>query len=107
MQVARRREQLRGREWFAINGAPLLLWLPALLVSLAVTLPIAYLFIRAYEGGEDVWHLIWRARTLDLLRNTALLALIVTAASVVIALPYAWLVQRTDLPWRRFWGITG
>lgn len=33
--------------------------------------------------------------------------MIVTTASVLISLPYAWLVQRTDLPGRRFWGIVG
>ncbi len=51
--------------------------------------------------------LLWRDRTLTLLRNTVLLTAIVTTASVLISLPFAWLVQRTDLPGRRFWGIAG
>ena len=63
--------------------------------------------IRTYQGGEELWDLIWRARTLDLLKNTVLLTLIVTSASIAISLPYAWLIRRTDLPFRRFWAVTG
>lgn len=31
--------------------------------------------------------------------------MIVTTASILISLPYAWLIQRTDLPGRRFWSV--
>lgn len=107
MQATSRRLQGNTGHWFSISGAPPLLWLPALLVSLAVTLPIGYLFIRSYQGGADLLPLIWRARTFDLLRNTVVLTLIVTSTSIAISLPYAWLVRRTDLPLRRFWAVAG
>ena len=37
--------------------------------------------------------------------RTALLVLTVTAASVAIAVPVAWLTVRTDLPLRRLWAV--
>ncbi|CAN5751800.1 iron ABC transporter permease [soil metagenome] len=107
MQLTARRLQSNVRSWFSISGAPPILWLPALLISLTVTLPIFYLFIRSYQGGADLWPLIWRARTFDLLRNTVVLTVIVTTGSIAVSLPYAWLVRRTDLPLRRFWAVAG
>ncbi len=81
------------------------MWLPALIIAVLMLLPIFYLVIRASQGREDLFHLIWRERTLMLVRNTVLLAGIVTFASVAISLPAAWLTSRTDLPWRRFWSV--
>lgn len=46
------------------------------------------------------------ARTRELLWQTGLLAVSVTVAAVVIALPIAWLTVRTDLPLRRFWVVS-
>ena len=37
--------------------------------------------------------------------NTALLVAGVVAASIVVAVPTAWLVTRTDLPWRGGWAV--
>ncbi|MBA2452335.1 MAG: iron ABC transporter permease [Chloroflexia bacterium] len=70
-----------------------------------MVLPIGYLVLRASQGGTDILDLIWRPRTFMLLRNTVVLATIVTVASVLISLPAAWLTSRTDLPWRRFWSV--
>lgn len=68
-------------------------------------LPIVYLVLRASQGGQDLVGLIWRERTVMLVRNTVLLAGIVTLVSVLISLPAAWLTSRTDMPWRRFWSV--
>lgn len=69
--------------------------------------PVAYLVIRASNAGfTRVIDTITDSRTLQLLGRTVLLALAVTAASVVIAVPLAWLTARTDLPGRSFWTIT-
>lgn len=87
----------------SIHRAPVTVWLPALLVVLAVLIPIGYLFIRGYAGGQDLIRLLWRERTLTLVQNTLVLTLIVTTGSVLIAVPLAWLLARTDLPLRRLW----
>ncbi|HWO93319.1 MAG TPA: iron ABC transporter permease [Dehalococcoidia bacterium] len=83
----------------------LALWVPALVVVGAMLLPAIYLIVRASEGGSDVWDIVTRASTRDLLARTAWLALTVTAATIAIAVPAAWLTIRTDLPWRQFWSV--
>ena len=82
---------------------PWMLVVPALLIALATLAPIVYLVIRASEAGDDLWPLIFRERTWLVLRNTVVLAGAVSATVIVIAVPYAWLTARTDLPGRRFW----
>ncbi|HRJ42038.1 MAG TPA: iron ABC transporter permease, partial [Caldilineaceae bacterium] len=49
--------------------------------------------------------LILRARTLQVIGNSALLAAAVALASLLISLPLAWLTVRTDLPWRQGWTV--
>ena len=107
MQASDSRRRQSKRSWPSLAATPVALWLPALLVAVVVTSPILYLVVRSYQGGMDLWQLIWRSRTLTLLGNTALLTVIVTTASIAIAVPYAWLVRRTDLPGRRFWAVAG
>jgi iron(III) transport system permease protein len=88
-----------------LAGAPAVIWLPALLIVGLMIVPLAYLIIRA-TGGDGSWvDEIFRERTFVLLRNTITLTFAVTAASVLLSLPLAWLTTRTDLPWRRFWSI--
>ena len=68
-------------------------------------LPLAYLLLRAVQSGPEVWSLLARPRTAELLFRTVGLAVAVTALGAAIALPLAWLLARTDLPWRRFWTL--
>jgi len=84
---------------------PVWIWLPASLVALGVLLPLIYLLIRTFELGDDAWQFLMRVQNLDILWNSVLLTFSVTAASVVLAVPLAWLTARTDLPLRRFWSI--
>ena len=74
------------------------------LVAALGLLPIAYLVILA-GSSEDAASLVLRDRTLGVLARTLLLAATVTAASVLIGVPIAWLTARTDLPGRRAWTI--
>jgi iron(III) transport system permease protein len=86
-------------------GAPVVIWLPALLIVGLMIVPLAYLVIRS-TGGDSSWiDEILRERTFVLLRNTVTLTFAVTASCVALSLPLAWLTTRTDLPWRRFWAI--
>ena len=87
------------------NGPPLLLWGPACVVAAAMALPLVYLLLRALGAGGDTWDLLFRSRTLETLGRTCSLLITVTTGSVVLALPLAWLTERTDLPFRRAWEV--
>jgi iron(III) transport system permease protein len=81
------------------------LWLPALLVLAGLAVPLAYLVYRTSQAETGAWDLIFRARTAELLRNTALLAATVAVGTTLVAVPLAWLTARTDLPLRRIWSV--
>ena len=87
------------------RGPSTYVWLAAALVGGAVALPVVYLGVRTLGGGSEAWELLARVRTLQILGRTALLVLTVTAASIAIAVPLAWLTVRTDLPLRRLWAV--
>lgn len=84
-------------------GPPLLVLLPSIVVAAVMLVPVGYLIIRASDSGNQIWDLVLRWRTLEILSNTVVLAFSVGLASAAIGVPLAWLIERTDLPWRRFW----
>ena len=88
-----------------INGPSPFLWVPALVISLLLLLSPAYLAIRSLGSGQEFWDVLLRWRVLELLLRTLLLVGVVTFASIVIALPLAWLTVRSDLPLARTWGV--
>ncbi len=54
-------------------------------------------------GGPELWRLVVRPRTGELLSNTVRLLGACVLASAVLGTAAAWLVERTTLPGRRFW----
>ena len=87
-------------------ASPLLIvWLPALLVGLAMLLPLAYLVVRGLAATDEAWSLLFRLRTAQILGRSAFLVITVTTVSVLLAVPLAWLTTRTDLPFRRVWAV--
>jgi iron(III) transport system permease protein len=56
-------------------------------------------------GWSRLQPVLFRQLTVVLLRNTVLLTVIVALASVVVGTAVAWLVERTDLPGRRVFGV--
>lgn len=82
---------------------PAVLVVPAALIAAMVLLPLAYLVLRAGEAGGDALEILSAPSTLRILGNSALLAVVVTVASTLIAVPLAWLTTRTDLSGRRVW----
>lgn len=83
-----------------------MVWLPAALVVAAMLLPIGYLVIRSLEGGlAGFAEVLLREQTLAVLLRSIALSAAVTAASVAIAVPLAFLTARTDLPGRRTWTV--
>ena len=94
-----------GRNRPASPRAPAFLFIPALIVGAALLLPPVYLLVRSLGGGADLWDLLFRPRVAEILGRTLLLVATVTAASVVLAVPLAWLTTRTDLPLRHVWAV--
>lgn len=84
---------------------PLLLVTLAAAVCLAAAMPLAYLVLRALAADADARALVPGSIALELVVNTTLLVIGVVAASVAAGAPLAWLVVRTDLPGRRYWGL--
>ena len=94
-----------GRIRAAAPSPPLVILIPALLVGAALLLPPAYLVARSLGSGGELWELLFRERVAFILLRTVLLVAAVTAASIAVAAPLAWLTARTDLPWRRVWAV--
>ena len=89
----------------AVLNAPPVILFPALIVGAALLLPPVYLAVRSLGSGSELWDLLFRERVAGILGRTLLLVVTVTAGSLVIALPLAWLTARTDLPLRRTWAV--
>lgn len=85
--------------------APAWLWVPSAAIATAVLLPIAYLVVRAGDAGVRAFTELADPSTVQILWNSLQLVALVTAASIVLAVPLAWLTVRTDLPGRRMWAV--
>ena len=84
------------RSVLAISGA----------IAIVVVFPLVWLLVTAakIDPGE-AWELATSEETLTVLKNSLLLMGGVTAGSVLLGVPLAYLTVRTDLPFRRFWTI--
>ncbi len=77
-----------------------------LLIALAMMLPLVYLVYRAAGvGWTEISGLLSRTRILQIMWNSLLLTCSVTTLSLALALPFAWLTERTDLPGWRIWTV--
>jgi iron(III) transport system permease protein len=76
-----------------------------LLIAAAAVLPLIYLAIRAAGAEGDVLAFLTRPRTLRAVTGSLSLALAVGVGTVVLGVPVAWLITRTDVPGRRAWAI--
>ncbi|AGN01854.1 ABC-type transport system permease protein (probable substrate iron) [Salinarchaeum sp. Harcht-Bsk1] len=84
------------RSLLAISGA----------IALVVVFPLVWLLVTAAEiDPGEAWDLATSEETLTVLKNSLLLMGGVTAGSVLLGVPLAYLTVRTDLPFRRFWTI--
>lgn len=92
--------------WSRIPAPPALLTAVSGLIALLLLVPLFYLFLRAASVGPSAAiELLVRSRVLTVMGNSLGLALVVTAISLLVSLPLAWLTVRTDLPGRRLWSI--
>ena len=76
------------------------------LIALVMLLPLAYLVYRAGGvGWTEGVDLLFRMRTVRVMWNSLILVCGVTTLSLFLALPFAWLTERTDLPGWRIWTV--
>jgi iron(III) transport system permease protein len=86
--------------------APLWLQIPVLALLLVAALPLFFVLARAVQTGwHEAWALLWRPFVFGLLANSLKLMLLVTLGCALIGLGMAWLVERSDLRWRRCWHV--
>ena len=100
----------RARRGAARRGnaltVPLAVRIPAALVAGSMLVPVAYLIVVVAQlSPARILAIALDPATLLLARRSIGLALTVTAASIVIAVPIAWLTERTDIPARRTLGV--
>jgi iron(III) transport system permease protein len=84
---------------------PFVLVAAAAAVAAAAVLPLAYLLWRGLLADADARALVPLSSTIDLTVDTVLLTGGVVVATLLVGAPLAWLVVRTDLPGRRWWGV--
>ena len=88
------------------NGlGPPIIWIPALLVAVAMLLPPVYLFLSVTKTGMDMLNIFRDPDTVGVIVNTVGLMIAVAIGSIFIALPVAWLTIKTDLPFRKMWSV--
>lgn len=69
-------------------------------------LPLVYLGVRVGQFWPPaIVEVLTRPRSLEQLGRSLLLAGVVTLGSLVLGISSAWLVVRTDLPWRGGWAV--
>lgn len=96
-----RRRGLKFR-WSFPSG---LLMAAATLVGIIMLLPPLYLLVRTIGAGHDAIDILLKPSTIQTVGRTVWLSTSVTAASVTLAVPLAWLTTSTDLPGRRVWSV--
>jgi iron(III) transport system permease protein len=75
-------------------------------IAILVLLPIGVTAVNALGAGWNLAvTLLWRPLTFELLQNTLALIGCVTIACALIGTGTAWMVERTDLPGRKLWGV--
>lgn len=98
---------MRRPQWQrpSLSGWRLSLVFGASLVGMLILAVPAYLLLRVTGAGQEAIDTLLQVRTLQILGNTVLLAATVTAASIFLAVPIAYLTTRTDLPGRKLWAV--
>jgi len=94
-----------GKRWHGARRPSPIIWVPSVIVAIAMVLPLVYLIERAVDGGLNSLDLLIRMRTVAILVRSVLLVIVVTAASALIAVPLAWFTVRTDMPMRRILSV--
>ena len=77
------------------------MWVLAALVALVASVPLAYVVLRGAGAGSETWAGLLDERIPELLAATLGLVAVVCAGALALGTALAYLLSRTDLPWRR------
>src|SRR5579862_1413061 len=73
-------------------------------IAVVLAASLVFLIIQAVSyGWAAISPLVFRQFTASLLWHTVSLVVLVTACCAAVGTGAAWVVERTDLPWRRMW----
>jgi iron(III) transport system permease protein len=87
-----------GRDRLVVAGSGL--------IALALLLPLALLALDARTAGwNEVRQVLFRQRSLFLLRHTLVLSVLVVVLAAAIGVAAAWCTERSELPGRRAWTV--
>ena len=104
MEMGARLSSLLDRDEGSQRGAGLQLLAAA--IAVAVLSPVVWLVLRAGDIGLDrASRLLVRPTAVEALVNSVALVAVVTAGSILIGVPLAVLLVRTDVPFRRFFTV--
>ncbi len=94
-----------GRVADSKRRAPWWLWAGAVGVLVPVAVPVVFLFLRAIGATEAAWETLISVRTLRLIGRSFLLTGLVTVSAAAVGVAGAWVLARTDIAFKRIWGI--
>jgi iron(III) transport system permease protein len=81
---------------------PATLLIPAVAVSAVALIPLAYVIVLGLQAGLATFvELTFRPRVLELFASTVALLVLAVPACATIGTAAAWMVERTDVPFRR------
>jgi iron(III) transport system permease protein len=78
-----------------------------LLAAALPAIPIIYLLVRAGGAGAGVWQESLRGDLVGITIRSVSLSVVVALGTILVAVPYAFLVVRSDLRARRAWALVG
>lgn len=85
--------------------APWWLWVASLLIVLPLGLAIVALLVRVLDATDSAWSTLLSIRTLELMWRSFALTALVTMAATAIGVAGAWILARTDIGFKRMWGV--
>ena len=97
--------RLERQRPLSLNLPHLILITAGLFVGSFMLLAPAYLLLRTIGAGQAAVDILLKPSTIQTLGRTIWLASTVTSASILLAVPLAWLTTCTDLPGRKAWAI--
>lgn len=84
---------------------PWWLWAGSLVLVAPVGASIVALLLRGIGATDAAWATLFSFRTLTLIARSFTLTALVTATATIIGVGGAWILARTDVGFRRFWGV--